>query len=163
MVRVLLVLLLFALAVYALTDCANADDEERAGLPRGVWIVLIILVPLAGSIAWFVVSRNQRAKRGAQGSPAAGYRPSPAGLFGSRPTTPPPVTAPDDDPEFLWLLEQARRKREREAQQGGAAAPGSAGDEGPAASPEPDDDPGRHGSSEDRGSRRTGEDGPAAS
>lgn len=109
-------LLLVAVVVYTVTDIINAPDEDLHGLPRGVWLILVILIPVLGSVVWFVVSINGRRTRGeALGGPRSGPRTAPgsAGTPGSgRPggarTGP---VAPDDDPEFLWRLEQERRRR----------------------------------------------------
>ncbi|MEV0892307.1 PLDc N-terminal domain-containing protein [Promicromonospora sp. MEB111] len=114
MPRVLLILVVVGLMAYALTDVWGADEDERAGLPRWLWVLLIVLLPLLGAISWIVVRVSRRSGAGPAPGPGSG---------GSRPTQPPrpgprrpsgPV-APDDDPEFLWLLEQEKRKREREA------------------------------------------------
>lgn len=114
MPRVLLILVVVGLMAYALTDVWGADEDERAGLPRWLWVLLIVLLPLLGAISWIVVRVSRRSDAGPASGPGSG---------GTRPTTPPrpgprrpsgPV-APDDDPEFLWLLEQEKRKREREA------------------------------------------------
>jgi hypothetical protein len=119
MPRILLILVVVGLMAYALTDVWGADEDERGGLPRWLWVLLIVLLPLLGAISWIVV--RAAARRSGAGPSAPGSGPS----GGDRPTRPPrsprpgprrpagPV-APDDDPEFLWRLEQEKRKRERE-------------------------------------------------
>jgi len=92
-------LLLIGLVVYSVVDVISSEKDERIGLPRWAWVVLLILVPLVGSIVWIAVSRMQRA------------RPQPIGAAG-RALAPAPV-APDDDPEFLWTLDQRRRQAEQ--------------------------------------------------
>lgn len=84
--RVLLFLLVIALAVYALTDLSGSDERRRGGIPRAVWTVLILLLPVLGPVAWLLVSRV-----------ATRAEPEQVPL------------APDDDPDFLWRLEQQRR------------------------------------------------------
>ncbi|WP_193312879.1 PLD nuclease N-terminal domain-containing protein [Georgenia subflava] len=112
MLRLLLVILPLALVIYALIDCARTpDDEMPAGIPKIVWIVLIILFPGIAALAWIIVSRVARSEATA----AARVRP---GLWSS-PTPPRPVRrhgplAPDDDPDFLARLESERRRAERE-------------------------------------------------
>ena len=87
-------LISLGLMVFALAECVQSSDDERVGLHKGIWIVLIVVFPIVGSIAWFVVSRSRRnASRSGQG-----------------PTIPPSPVAPDDDPEFLWRLESERRR-----------------------------------------------------
>lgn len=95
-------LLLIGLVVYSVVDVLSSDEHERIGLPRWAWVVLLLLVPLAGSIVWIVVSRTQRARHQTDGQGGQGGRVLPSA----------PV-APDDDPEFLWRLEQQRREAER--------------------------------------------------
>jgi hypothetical protein len=116
MPRILLILAVVGLAAYALTDVWGADEDERGGLPRWLWVILIVFLPLLGAISWILV--RVAAHRSGTGPSTGSGRPG-----GSRPTPPSrpgprrpsgPV-APDDDPEFLWLLEQDKRKREREA------------------------------------------------
>ena len=41
----------------AIVDIACTDDHEVRGLPRVLWIFIVLLLPLAGSIAWFVAGR----------------------------------------------------------------------------------------------------------
>lgn len=120
MARVLLFLLIIALAVYAAVDVTNSDEHDRRGLPAGLWLVIVVVFPILGPVLWFAVSRSQRAARaggpasgGSAGTPAAGPSRGQRG----------PV-APDDDPDFLWRLEQDQRRRRRE--QGDADPDGSA-------------------------------------
>lgn len=123
MARVLLFLLIIALAVYAAVDVTNSDTRDRRGLPVGLWLVIVVVFPILGPVLWFLVSRSQRAATA--GGPMSGGagRPSPSGP--GRPQRGP--VAPDDDPDFLWRLEQEQRRRKRE--QGGDDAP--SGDQSP--------------------------------
>jgi hypothetical protein len=123
MPRVLLFLLIVGAVVYAVVDIANSEDDERLGMPPFLWIVLVILVPVLGTIVWLAVSRTQRARRGTRPATATSYRTL------SNPAQPQPL-APDDDPEFLWLLEQARIKKQREEQAQRAAGEDTAGPDG---------------------------------
>lgn len=41
----------------AIVDIACTDDREVRGLPRVLWIFIVLLLPLAGSIAWFIAGR----------------------------------------------------------------------------------------------------------
>lgn len=121
MVRALPFLLMFALVVYTVVDISSSDDDERLGMPAFVWIVIAILVPVLGPVAWIAVSRTQRAKKaaGQAGGASGATTPTPR----PRPRQSGPV-APDDDPEFLRHLaqEQARLRREREQAEGGGPA-----------------------------------------
>lgn len=111
MARALFFLVMIGLAVYAVSDIASSDDDERLGIPRLPWIVLAIIVPVLGPVVWIVSSRAQRARRTAGGAaPTARPTARPTQARRSGPL------APDDDPEFLWRLEQDRIRRERERQ-----------------------------------------------
>lgn len=113
MPRVLLTLAVIALTVYAATDAWNAQDEDRRGLPRGLWLILILLLPGFGAIAWFALSSQSRRARAGASGPQRQPRARPTGTPGAAPRAGGPV-APDDDPEFLWRLEQERRRAARE-------------------------------------------------
>ncbi|MCZ2261323.1 MULTISPECIES: PLD nuclease N-terminal domain-containing protein [unclassified Isoptericola] len=132
MLRVLPMLAYLALVVYALVDVVQSDEEDGGGIQKGFWILIILLLPFAGSIAWLVVSRRVRANRGP--APRTGYPAGPvppAQYPGRRRTWETDETAaaePDDDPEMRWLLEQARLKHERE--QAARDAPRPVDDEG---------------------------------
>ncbi|MFJ4107571.1 PLD nuclease N-terminal domain-containing protein [Oerskovia enterophila] len=124
MSRVLLTLLAVGLAVYALSDCATSDEHDRSGIPKGLWIVMIIFLPFVGPLAWILVSRTQRSRHAAAGGVGSPRRP---GAGGSRRRSSGPV-APDDDPDFLWKLEQQRRREARDdgSASGSATASGTA-------------------------------------
>jgi hypothetical protein len=107
--RVILPLLVVGLALYALLDLFGSEEDERGGLPRWLWAVIIVLLPVFGPVAWIIVKRSARRASGGGGpSSRPGRRPS-------GPKRPSGPVAPDDDPEFLWRLEQEKRRREREA------------------------------------------------
>lgn len=79
MLRILPVIVSLALSIYCVVDCIKSDGGSVRGLPKLVWVFVILLFPIAGSLAW---------------------------LFAGRPkTTPTPrrplPRGPDDDPDFL--------------------------------------------------------------
>lgn len=111
MLRVLLPLLAVGLAVYALVDLASSDEDERGGIPKGLWVVLIILLPFLGPIAWILVKRSA-SRSGARSRPAG--RPGPGSAPGGARRRRNAPVAPDDDPEFLWRLEQQQRRQARD-------------------------------------------------
>ncbi|MGY4645462.1 PLDc N-terminal domain-containing protein [Cellulomonas sp. URHB0016] len=104
MLRNLGVLLIIGLVVYSVLDIVRSDDDERLGAPRVLWVLLVLLVPLFGSIAWIAISQMRRSAAATGGGPSRGP---------GRPVTRRrgPV-APDDDPDFLRKLDQDRRRRE---------------------------------------------------
>ncbi|MCP2263690.1 PLDc N-terminal domain-containing protein [Promicromonospora thailandica] len=113
MPRVLLILAVVGLAVYALVDVWGSEEDERGGLPRWLWVLLIVLLPLLGAISWIVVRVSARRSGAGPASGPGGSRPRPP-RPGSGPRRPSGPVAPDDDPEFLWRLEQEKRRQERE-------------------------------------------------
>jgi len=108
--RIVLVVLVFALTLYALLDCARTPDESMpARMPKYLWITLIVLFPTIGPIAWIIFSRVRAAEeRGGYVEPTVWS--SQEGTTFRRPQRARP-TAPDDDPEFLRGLEQDIRRR----------------------------------------------------
>ncbi|MDR2930376.1 MAG: PLDc N-terminal domain-containing protein [Propionibacteriaceae bacterium] len=79
--RALPVVLLVAATIYTVVYIVQSDSEQVRRLPKALWLVLVIILPLAGMVAWWIFGRPVR--------PSAGS---------------PPPTAPDDDPDFLRSL-----------------------------------------------------------
>ena len=86
--RALPFLLIFAFLIYCLVDCFQTPEERVRNLPKVVWILLILLIPLVGGVVWLIAGRT----RGSGGT--RGPRPGPSGGRGPR-------GAPDDDDDFL--------------------------------------------------------------
>ena len=88
------------LLVLALIGALSADRVRT--MPRALWVLVILVIPLLGPIAYFVWGRPVAPPQ--EGGPV--HRTSP------RPH------APDDDPDFLRNVdtEQSRRDRELLAQ-----------------------------------------------
>jgi hypothetical protein len=103
-VAVFLSLASVLLAALALISCLAVEDKRQIrGLPRFAWVIVILLVPLAGATAWFVFGRPQPADKVKPGRRPAG------GLL-----EPPQRRAPDDDPEFLQSLDDYTVSKEDE-------------------------------------------------
>lgn len=51
-------LLVIALMIGALVDIITRDDSQVRFLPKMAWIVIVILLPLIGSILWFAIGRE---------------------------------------------------------------------------------------------------------
>lgn len=94
------------LAVLALISCLSAEDEEIRALPRLVWVVVILLLPIVGPVAWYLAGRPRAEAAAAPGQPGA--RPTTTGR--GRPT------APDDNPEFLRSLDKDRAERAKDSE-----------------------------------------------
>ncbi|WP_328554117.1 PLD nuclease N-terminal domain-containing protein [Streptomyces sp. NBC_00358] len=102
MIRYVWVLLVLGLWIYAFIDCLNTPEKEVRGLPKVVWVIIILLFGevLVGPVAWLVAGRDRR-------GPAGGATPSE--WHRSHRTA---FVAPDDNPEFLASLKAENRKDE---------------------------------------------------
>ena len=87
MSRVILLVLVFGLTIYALIDCARADESQIKNLPKWGWLLLIILLGPArfaiGPVSYLIAGRNK---------PKRGKGPKRR------------IIPPDDDPDFLRKL-----------------------------------------------------------
>ena len=98
--------------VYCVLDVIRTPEAAVRNLPKLVWLLLVIVLPLAGGIAWLVVGRPVGPQRslpykGNQGVPPEYDRPGRAAS-----------TNPDDDAAFLASLkERAEEQRRRAAEQ----------------------------------------------
>ena len=87
MSRVILLVLVFGVTIYALIDCARADESQVKNLPKWGWLLIIILLGPAlfaiGPVSYLVAGRNK---------PKRGKAPKRR------------IIPPDDDPDFLRKL-----------------------------------------------------------
>lgn len=115
MLRFLPVVVEVALLVYCLVDCIQTDSLSVRNLSKTTWIVLIVLVPVVGGVAWLVAGRPTR-------TTAAPRVPWPSTATSGFPEheRPRPPRGPDDDPAFLAGLggdpEKEKILRDWEAQ-----------------------------------------------
>jgi hypothetical protein len=56
-------LLILALMIGALIDAIVRREDQVKHLPKFAWIVLIVLLPLIGSVLWFTIGREWSAPR----------------------------------------------------------------------------------------------------
>lgn len=119
--------LVLALTIYALLDCARTPDEGLpARMPKMLWVLIIVMTSGIGAIAWIIMSRVKAAEdRGGVVEPRVWSSPDATPL--RRPERP-RQAAPDDDPEFLRGLEEDIRRRRRESGPGGADGAGGPDD-----------------------------------
>jgi peptidoglycan/LPS O-acetylase OafA/YrhL len=82
MLKALVVIVPVVLAIYCLVQVAQSRSDLVRTLPRWVWALMILLVPLFGSVAWLTIGRPRQPRGSA---PPPRRRP----------------VAPDDDPDFL--------------------------------------------------------------
>lgn len=119
MVRLAMILLIGVLVLWlwALISCLSAEPGEVRTLPRWAWVLIILLIPLAGSVLYLLAGRPV-----ATGAPSEGFwrlvegfwRPGEGWRSGSGApeSEHPRPLAPDDDPEFLRRLKQQTRNPE---------------------------------------------------
>lgn len=82
MPRLLLAVLAIAFTIYTVVDVVKTARSEVKGLPKAMWLLLTIILPVLGGAAWLLIGRP-RGQRGGQSR-------RPLGPLG-----------PDDDPDFL--------------------------------------------------------------
>lgn len=137
MPRVLLVLAVLSASIFCIIECIQTEEHEVRNLPKIVWVLLILLAPVVGPVAWFVAGRPRRERRGAR----------PAGAVKRQPA------APDDDPMFLAGLDRTNDERrrleawereltEREGDLGESSGPDQDGPARDAREPREEDGPG---------------------
>lgn len=112
------------LTVYCLIDCIQTDEHRVRNLAKSAWVLLIVLIPVVGAIAWLVAGRPERAPRRDV--------PWPSTQTAGFPEYERPRPAPDE--EFLAAMRESDEKheqmlrdwerslREREARLGDAAS-----------------------------------------
>ncbi|MEU7901832.1 PLDc N-terminal domain-containing protein [Actinoplanes sp. NPDC049118] len=93
---VLLAAVQLVLLVLALIGALSADRVRN--MPRALWLLVILLIPLLGPLAYFAWGRPVPPPR--EGGPIRTRGPRP--------------TSPDDDPDFLRSMDTERSRRERE-------------------------------------------------
>lgn len=99
--RFVLYAAMFVVALYAFIDCIQTPSGSVRSLPKAIWLLVIILLPGAGGIAWLFLGRAQAVTG--------------RGILPGRSIP----RAPDDDPAFLRQLgdqtwsQKMKLKRER--------------------------------------------------
>ena len=66
MIKVLPVFLELALLIFCLIDAIQTPAAEVRNMAKWVWILLILIFPLVGGIAWLVVGRPARPRPAGQ-------------------------------------------------------------------------------------------------
>lgn len=94
------------LLVYCVLNVVTTPEHEVRNLPKLAWLVLVVVLPLAGGIAWLVAGRPvgpPQTRAEARSVPGAYDRPGRA-----------TAASPDDDAAFLDGL-RVRADAQREA------------------------------------------------
>ena len=90
--QLILPALLLAFTVFCVVDVVRSSSDGIRGLPKTLWVFLVLLFPLAGGIGWLVAGRPKEAAPGAPRGP--------------RPRQAPRTLGPDDDPDFLRSIDR---------------------------------------------------------
>ena len=98
-------LVVLVLWVFSVIDVITSDEGAIRHLPKVPWLLLVLLFPLAGSVAWLVAGRPVGPPR-----PRAYERPAPEFPEYDRPGRA-AASSPEEDEAFL------RRIRERAEEQ----------------------------------------------
>jgi hypothetical protein len=87
--------------IYSLIECLMTPRHQVRALPKTVWVLVVLLVPLVGALLWLFLGRRRRS--GGPDGPAGG------------PARPQRPQSPDDDAAFLRQLDIQRKQKERQA------------------------------------------------
>lgn len=127
--RVIPFILVLAVTIYAIIDCARTPKESLPGpIPKVIWLIGIILLAPLGGLVWIVVSRVSRAEAQGEFKPTLWSSPDVSPEFQKfhRPDPEDELqqeiqNAPDNDPEYLFRIEREiqRRKMAEEAKKSG--------------------------------------------
>jgi hypothetical protein len=91
------------LVVLALISCLSAEEGQVRALPRVIWVIMILLFPLVGSIVYFAVGRPVTTGQRQTWRPGNGF-----------PEAARPRVAPDDDPDFLRAIDRKSRREDED-------------------------------------------------
>lgn len=96
MLRYLPFIIELGLLIFCLIDCIQTDSLLVRNLAKPYWVLIIIVLPIVGPIAWLVAGRPERQQR-------ARSVPWPSTQTAGFPEyeRPRPPRGPDDDPAFL--------------------------------------------------------------
>ncbi len=83
-------LVILAVWVYTIIDVILADPRRVRGLPKALWIVVAVLLPVIATVLWFTIGKDR-----------------------SKPQSANRQVAPDDDPDFLRRLGSEKEQEER--------------------------------------------------
>lgn len=103
-------ILIFGLWLFCVIDCVTTDEGDCRNLPKVGWLLLVLLFPLVGSIAWLVAGRPPRpvARPRASGAPTFPEYDRP-GRFAA--------PDPEADAEFLRRCRERAEEQRRKARE----------------------------------------------
>lgn len=119
-------LLILALMIFALIDIITRDDGQVKFMPKWVWLILVVLLPLLGSVLWFALGREydgaglsmprmpRREKASSYGPPQQAAPPMPSRPVDTRSTEEQIADLDREIEEWRLREEIAKRKQERD-------------------------------------------------
>jgi len=99
----------FVFFLYCLLDVVLSEQSLVRNLPKLVWVFIVLIVPLAGGIAWLVAGRPEHATAAPGSTRSRGSGRDSAGRAGRGGRRKRPPMGPDDDPDFLRRLDEQLR------------------------------------------------------
>lgn len=94
-------LVLLGLWLYCLIDVITTDAERCRNLPKLLWLLIVVVLPDLGSIAWLIAGHPWQAAAGEPRSHRPAHR---------------VASNPDDDEEFLRGLRERAEQQRRDYQ-----------------------------------------------
>lgn len=107
-VELVVALIVLVLEIYSIINCILTPESEVRGIPKALWLILIVLLPLLGSVLWLGVGRDREAVARRRPQPDAGGAPRSTGY-----------SALSSD-ERIRQMEEDLRRLERESGDDGA-------------------------------------------
>ena len=104
--------LTLVLVVGALVDIITRQDWQVKHMPKMVWVLLVLFLPLIGSVLWFLIGREYGESEGL-GSALMSSRPRPESR--AQPTTASSESRPRTTEEQLADLEREIEFHEKQA------------------------------------------------
>lgn len=100
-------IVVFALWVYCIVEIVTTDDSLIRNMPKILWLMIVVFLPLLGSLLWLLLGRPEgkafgagSQQRGRSRSRRAPPRPAPRAA---------PPRGPEDSPDFLRVIEERKR------------------------------------------------------
>src|SRR3954452_14419993 len=103
-------LLLLALDVFCVIDLIQTPEHQVRNLPKIAWLLLILLFPPIGSIAWLAAGRPQSGPR-----PASAYERSVSQFPEYDRPGRAAAASPESDEEFLRRVRERAEEQRRKA------------------------------------------------
>ena len=96
--------------IWALLDVISTDGSMCRNLPKPMWIILVVIIPLIGGILWLLLGRPEKAHRRPGSTDYAAPR-RPVGLEDSPRYSPTPIITDRRSKELDAELERWEREQ----------------------------------------------------